>query len=210
MRGHDLLDYNRRNALVYQARQRGLDAICLTENDKMWSKDAVRALTEEHGLVTLRGMEVSTSYADFGHVLVYGIERYFGGMWDVERLARVVEAEGGVMFVAHPFREVYTWGKGGLTASLTVAEACRMPIFHVVQGIEVLNGATRQQANEFAREVCRTLDMKGIGGSDAHYSLGVGSCATVFAKPVLDEEDLVRELKAGQFRPVAWQEGAFT
>ncbi len=209
LRTRDLLDYNRRNALVYKARQRGLDAICLTEHDKVWEQEAVRALTEEHGLLILRGLEVSTNYADFGHVLVYGVDRYISGMWDVEKLARAVEEEGGVMFVAHPFREVYTWANGGLVPSLTISEACRMPIFQVAQGLEVFNGATRHEENEFALEVCRTLEMNGTGGSDAHSSVGVGSCATIFENPIRNEEDLVRELKAGRFRAAVRKDESF-
>lgn len=207
LRARDLLDYNRRNALVHKARQRGLDAICLTEHDKVWERDAVQALTEEHGLLVLRGMEVSTNYAEFGHILVYGLDRYVSGIWDVKKLALIVEGEGGIMFVAHPFREVYAWGSGGLIPSMTISEACQMPIWQVAQGMEVFNGATRHEANEFALEVCRTLELKGTGGSDAHYSMGVGSCATVFDSPVRNEEDLVRELRAGRFRAALYKDG---
>ncbi|MDP2728220.1 MAG: PHP domain-containing protein [Dehalococcoidia bacterium] len=209
LRPRDLLDYDRRNALVYKARQRGLDAICLTEHDKVWEKEAVRALSEEHGLLVLRGMEVSTNYAEFGHVLVYGVNRYISGMWDVEKLAHVVEEEGGAMFVAHPFREVYSWGNDSLVPSLTIPEACRMPILKLVHGMEVFNGATRHQANEFALEVCRSLKMRGTGGSDAHSAVGVGSCATIFENPIRSEEDLIRELRAGRYRAVVRKDGAF-
>ena len=209
LRTRDLLDYNRRNALTYKALQRGLDAICLTEHDKVWDKEAVGALTEEHGLLIVRGVEVSTNYAEFGHILVYGVDRYMSGMWDVERLARLVEQEGGAMFVAHPFREVYSWRNGGWVPTMSLAEASQMPIFQIVQGMEVLNGATRPMANEFALEVCRSLGMKGIGGSDAHSTLGVGSCATIFANSIRHEEDLVRELRAGRFRPVLRKDGTF-
>lgn len=209
LRPRELLDFDRRNGLVRQARLRGLHGICLTEHDKVWEKEALRALAEEHGFLVFRGVEVSTNYAEFGHVLVYGLDRYISGIWDVEKLAQVVEGEGGVMFVAHPFREVYSWGNEALLPTLTLPEACQMPIFQVVHGMEVFNGATRHQANEFALEVCRTLDLKGTGGSDAHSPVGVGSCATIFQNPIRCEEDLVRELRAGRFRAAVRRDGAF-
>ncbi len=209
LRPRELLEYDRRNGLVYTARLRRVDAICLTEHDTVWQKEAVRALTEEHGLLVLRGMEVSTNYADFGHVLVYGLSRYISGIWDVKKLAHVVEQEGGAMFVAHPFREVYAWGGESWIASLTVQEASEMPIFELVHGIEVLNGATHAHDNEFAQDVCRNLGLPGTGGSDAHSTVGLGACATVFENPITSEEDLVRELRAGNFRPAVRKEGSF-
>ncbi|MDP2662467.1 MAG: PHP domain-containing protein [Dehalococcoidia bacterium] len=209
LRPRELLEYDRRNGLVYTARLRGVDAICLTEHDKVWEKDAVRALTEEHGLLVLRGMEVSTNYAEFGHVLVYGLSRYISGIWDIKKLAHVVEQEGGAMFVAHPFREVYSWDGKNWISLLTVQEASEMPIFQMVQGMEVYNGATQANANEFAMEVCQHLGLLGTGGSDAHSTVGVGACATIFDNPIKSEEDLVRELRAGNFRPAIRKDGSF-
>lgn len=209
LRPKALLEYDRLNALIYMAKQRGLDAISLTEHDRVWEKDAARILTEEHGILVLRGMEVSTNYAEFGHVLVYGLDQYVSGMWDIEKLARIVEIEGAIMFVAHPFRETHYWTESGLIPRLTIEEACRMPVLQRVDGIEVYNGGTRQKENEFALEVCHCLGMKGIGGSDAHSTLGVGNCATVFKNRVRDEEDLVRELRRGDYNAVTCSNGSF-
>lgn len=209
LRPRDLLDYDRRNALVYKAMRRGVQAVCLTEHDRLWQRDAVRALTEEHGLLILRGMEVATNYAEFGHVLVYGLDEYIPGIWDIEKLIRVVEEEGGAMFVAHPFREVYYWDNGGWVPRQTIEEACRTPVLQRVHGMEVFNGETLAIANDFALQVCLTLGLKGTGGSDAHYTKGVGNCATIFDNQIKDERDLVQELRAGRFRPAVRKDGAF-
>jgi hypothetical protein len=209
LRPRELLDFARRTGLIWQAKQRGLDGICLTEHDKVWSAEAVQALREEHGFLVLRGMEVSTNYAEFGHILVYGLDHYISGIWNVEKLVQVVKGEGGALFVAHPFREIYSWGEAGQSPSVTIQEACRMPVFDLVHGLEVLNGATRHQANEFALEVCRHLEMRGIGGSDAHSVVGIGSCATVFEADIQSEEDLIRELKAGRYRAALRRDGRF-
>ncbi len=85
-----------------------------------------------------------------------------------------------------------------------------MPVLQIAHGVEAFNGETLRLGNEFALEVCRSLNMKGTGGSDAHYSIGVGSCATAFDIPVENEQELVRELRAGRFRPAMYKDGAFS
>jgi hypothetical protein len=41
------------------------------------------------------------------------------------------------------------------------------------------------------------LKIPGTGGSDAHKILQVGSCVTVFENPVRNEDDFIREIRAG-------------
>ena len=59
--------------LVQGAKVAGLDAICLTEHDYVWTVDELDELGHEHGLLILRGMEVTTGR---GHMLVFGLEDY--------------------------------------------------------------------------------------------------------------------------------------
>jgi len=44
------------------------------------------------------------------------------------------------------------------------------------------------------------LKIPGTGGSDAHKILQVGSCVTVFENPVRNEDDFIREIRAGRIR----------
>jgi hypothetical protein len=44
------------------------------------------------------------------------------------------------------------------------------------------------------------LNLPGTGGSDAHKILNVGSHVTLFDNPVNNEEDFLREIRAGRVR----------
>ncbi|HEY7270658.1 MAG TPA: PHP domain-containing protein, partial [Dehalococcoidia bacterium] len=62
--------------LVGAAKAAGLDAVCITEHDAFWPLAPIRQLGEKHGIVVLRGVEVTT---EVGHVLVYGISTWRKG-----------------------------------------------------------------------------------------------------------------------------------
>jgi hypothetical protein len=47
---------------------------------------------------------------------------------------------------------------------------------------------------------------KSFGGSDAHLVSLIGICATEFDTEIRSIEDLVRELRHGQYRPVDFRE----
>jgi predicted metal-dependent phosphoesterase TrpH len=78
-----------------------LDAICLTEHDRLWPEEDVRALSSATGIVMLRGMEVTT---EVGHVLVYGLSELPPGSFLVATLVAAVRAAGGIAALAHPAR----------------------------------------------------------------------------------------------------------
>lgn len=209
LKASDLRAYIERTRVVERAKRLGLDGICLTEHDRTWPAEVLREVSAEYSFLFLPGMEVSTNYADYGHVLSYGLDSYIGGIWDVKRLKQVINDVGGVLIVAHPFRELLTLWPNHPTRRITLEDACKMPIFQLVDGIEAYNGATIEQENDFAWEVCRHLEMPAVGGSDAHSVMGIGSCATVFEDPITSGEELVRALKAGRYRPAVRRNGVY-
>jgi hypothetical protein len=44
------------------------------------------------------------------------------------------------------------------------------------------------------------LGLPGTGGSDAHQVHEIGACLTLFENEVRNEEDLIREIRAGRIR----------
>ena len=50
------------------------------------------------------------------------------------------------------------------------------------------------------KQAMQQLNLPGTGGSDAHKILNIGSCVTLFENPVLNEEDFLREIRAGRIR----------
>lgn len=182
--------------LIQRSKQAGLDAICFTEHDWFWDKDALAGLVREHDFLVLPGVELNT---DEGHYLVFGLEEYSFGMHHTEYLRQAVDEVGGVMILAHPYRRQYHQGDDIADA---VEQYCRSPFFRLVDTIEVLNGRATETQNEFSQELCRRLNLKAIGGSDAHQLSDIPTCATYFERKVSNVEQLITELKAGRFSPV--------
>jgi predicted metal-dependent phosphoesterase TrpH len=188
--------------LVRKGKAVGLDGVVVTEHDRGWDVDLARKLGREHDFLILCGMEVST---DLGHILVYGLEEYVSGIIYAEKLRRVVDQVGGIMFAAHPFRKAFLPTNGRWDApqpTLTVQEAADRTLVQLVDGLEVYNGATGERENGLAVAVGDYVGLRGIGGSDAHSELGLGCCVTELTRRVRTEAELVEELRAGRFRAI--------
>ena len=182
--------------LIDLAKQAGLDAICLTEHDWFWNKDALAKLSQEHDFLVLPAVETNT---DDGHFLVFGIEKFSFGMYHTEYLRRVVDKAGGVMILAHPYRRNL---HSDDDISDAVEQFYQKPFLRLVDTIEVLNGRASERQNKFSQELCRRLNLKGVGGSDAHSLSDIPSYATLFERKISNVGELITELKAGRFRAV--------
>ncbi len=182
--------------LIHRAKQAGLDAICLTEHDWFWNKNDLARISQEHNFLILPGVELNT---EEGHLLVFGVEEYSFGMHRAEYLRQIVDEVGGVMILAHPYRRNFHSDDDLNTA---VEQYCQKPIFHFLNTIEALNGRGSERQNKFSQELCRRLNLKDIGGSDAHSVSDIPSCATLFERKFSTVEELIAELRAGRFRAV--------
>jgi len=179
-------------------RRRGIpiDGLVLTEHRQWDAVSDYRGLEDEHGLLILKGSEVETEY---GHVLVFGVNDDLVNAFDFKRidlpLALVLEATrrcGAFAVPCHPGRP-----KVGMRAHIEV----RGPV-EGVEVVETLNGGSRGRENDDAIELAATWGWRGIGGSDAHIVSHVGRCATRFATPIRDEQDLVRALRDGHYEAI--------
>jgi predicted metal-dependent phosphoesterase TrpH len=193
--------------LIEAAKAAGLDAVCLTEHDFTWDPEEVRDLGRRHAFVVIPGIEVNT---EDGHILAFGLERYVYGIHRTAELARLVGEAGGVLIAAHPHRRQLPWqlrregNPGGASAWGEALEgAAAKHVYRHVCALETLNGRSSQRENAFSQELCRRLGLPAVAGSDAHEAGDVGLCATEFQRPVTDLSDLIVELRAGRFRPVA-------
>ena len=186
--------------LAREALRLGLTGVVVTEHDRLWDVAEVERFCREHPLRLIRGMEAST---DLGHVLVIGLDRYLPEVRYAEKLRRIVSDAGGYLIAAHPFRRQFDrdhWQRQGMTPPKLIAEeAARLPLFQLVDAIEVLNGGNNDQENAFALQVARILGKPGLGGSDAHSHQGIGIYVTIFEREIDSEAALLRELRAGRF-----------
>jgi predicted metal-dependent phosphoesterase TrpH len=173
------------DALVRAAQARGLDGVCITEHDALWRIEDVARLGAEMSFVVLRGMEVTT---EVGHVLVFGATRHAPEMASLATLRRCADAEGALMYLAHPSRRYGSLPPADLASTF--------------DSVEVENGSEGLLQNDNAAQLARGLRLPGIGGSDAHSAREVGVCATRFDGAISGEAEFLAALRAGSYRAV--------
>ena len=179
-------------------RKRGsrIDGFVLTEHRKFdFDKDYTELATNNDVLI-MKGSELDTN---MGHFLVYGVTEaltqavdFSNVHMDAMDLVRAAEDCGAIAIPAHPGR----FGIG--LCEFTEGEAD----FSSIRAAEGLNGSNRPGEQERAEDLIRQLGVPATGGSDAHLVSAIGKCMTNFQSSILNETDLVRELRSGAFGPV--------
>lgn len=193
--------------LVAEARRIGLQGVCLTEHDVPWDRSEFqRFASQQDGLLLVPALEVET---EVGHITVFGLSSYVGGIANPKELRRAADAAGAYVVLAHPFRNMFH--KISFSPNLlfkepsrypaTAEEALEHPVFQLVDAIEVANGGNTDEENAFAWEVAQRLSKPMVGGSDAHSASGLGRCVTVFPEPLASPEEFLQALRAGLFYP---------
>ena len=191
--------------LIAEAQRIGLDGVCLTEHSGGWDARSIASVFADSGITAIPAIEVNT---DMGHILVFGLHHYVGGMHTAAGLRKVVDAAGGVMVSAHPFRNFFNRPPYNVNLLFknfngnrptTSTAASKHPLFELVDDVEVANGSNTEQENLFTLDVARHLGFTGTGGSDAHSTHGIGKCVTVFDGDIRSEADLIDALKAKAF-----------
>ena len=181
--------------LVRKAKESGLDGVCITDHDWFWKREVIEGYSREHDFLILPGVEMGT---DDGHLLVFGLNQYSFGMHRTANLKAGLDEAGGVMVLAHPHRRNLRWDEDVETG---VERYSQNPVFSLVDTVETDNGRSTERQNGFSREISERLGLRATGGSDAHQISDIPTSATVFERDVRNLEDLIRELKAGRFRP---------
>lgn len=187
--------------LIQAACEKGINGVCITDHDYCWDPCELAKLHNQSGVQVYSGIELSTHE---GEILVYGVHQPLLHLRDdLPKLSLVVEELGGVMVVAHPFRNEF--GLSALSREerglepINVEEMCRRSVFGFVNTLEVYNGRSNWREIQASQKAAVILGKKGTGGSDAHSILSVGSCVTVFDYPVANEAHLITQLRNGSF-----------
>jgi predicted metal-dependent phosphoesterase TrpH len=182
--------------LIEKAKSSGLDGICFTEHDWHWKEEDIVLLSREHDFPIFQGMEISS---EEGHLLVFGLTEYKFGMHHAHFIRQLVDEVGGVIIMAHPYRARVRYN----TDPAQLLDSIRdNRIFDLVDAIEVMNGRSKANENKFALDIGHRLNLRGVGGSDAHAPEEIPTFATEFEKEIESVEQLITELKAGRFRAV--------
>ena len=193
--------------LVLEADRLGLGGLCITEHSGPWDRHEFQRFADRHNVVLVRAAEVET---DMGHMLAFGIDRYQSGFHKAETLCRTVNAMGGFVVSAHPFRWVLSrtvrnrsllYQSKGEELPQTPEDASNHPVFKLANAVEVANGGTADNENALAMNVAGLLGMPVTGGSDAHSVHGIGKFVTAFRDEINNQSEFLAALHAGAFYP---------
>ena len=173
-----------------------IDGFVLTEHRKFDYDKDYSELAAANDILIMKGSELDTN---MGHFLVYGVTPaltdavdFSDVHMDAMELVRAAEANGAIALPAHP-------GRFGI-GFCEFADDCED--LHSIRAAEGLNGSNRPGEQERAEELIQRLGLPATGGSDAHLVSAIGKCMTQFDNAVLNETDLVRELRSGKFGAV--------
>jgi predicted metal-dependent phosphoesterase TrpH len=189
--------------LIERARAIGIGAVCITEHDNIWDLKEIAAIADDAGVLCLRGMEVTT---EMGHIGVFGLNEYVGGIYKLRELRKVVDGLGGIMVANHPFRYKLDPRFSFINEDHEPIDpahperAAKLEIFRVCDAVEALNGACSEEENLFALRVARTLGLAEVAGSDSHSANSVGFVTTLLPSPVRTERELIDAIKARKTR----------
>ncbi len=189
--------------LVERARAIGIGAVCITEHDTMWELAEVGEAAREAGVLLLRGMEVTT---DMGHIGVFGLDSYLGGIYKLTELRRVATEKGAILIANHPFRYKLDARFSFINTDYEPIDpsyperAAGLEIFRMVDAIEALNGACSEEENLFALKVAEHLGLAVVAGSDSHSLSSIGCVTTLLPEPVTSERELIDAIRARRSR----------
>jgi predicted metal-dependent phosphoesterase TrpH len=186
--------------LIEEAKRIGLNGICFTDHNYVWTAARIEDLRQKHGFLVLRGNEITT---DQGDMLVFGLEKDIKGIILLQDLRKEVLDAGGFIIAAHPFRGFLTFGAEQL--GLNTEKAAQRALFQHVDAIEILNGKVTEKENRLASSVAERLGLPATGGSDAHEVSEVGRYATRFPGQIQTEAELMEALKNKEGVPIAFR-----
>lgn len=87
--------------MVQIARMKGLEGICITDHDSMGLKEYAAEYSKDTGFPIFVGIEY---YSLQGDIVAFGIEDYPTERIPAQDFIDLVNAQAGVCFAAHPFR----------------------------------------------------------------------------------------------------------
>lgn len=172
--------------IVYLAKEKGLDAICLTDHDSMGGKEFAEEYSRKIDFPIFVGLEY---YSLQGDITTWGVETFPDHRIGAQPYLDHVNASGGFCCACHPFRN----NNRGLEENLGWVKG--------LHGVEVLNGSTPMETNRIALRWCRELGLQPIGGSDAHVVKQVGKYATWLPERVDNLQDFIALLRSRPVKP---------
>ena len=186
---HSLDSFINLDQIVSVARQRGLDAVCITDHDSMGLREYAAEYSRKHDFPIFVGVEFFSLQGD---ITAWGIDTFPDHRIDAQDFIDHVNKSGGFCVSCHPFRN----NNRGLEDNLRKVRG--------LHGVEVLNGSTSLEANRTALRYCQELGLQAIGASDAHVVPNIAKYVTWLPEKVNTLNDFVAQLHYCKTRPAIW------
>lgn len=177
--------------IVELAKEKGLDAICITDHDSMGLKEFAEDYSKKVGFPIFVGVEYLSLQGD---ITAWGIDSFPEKRIEAQKFIDLVNEQNGFCVACHPFRN----NNRGLEENLKTVKG--------LDGIEVLNGSTDMEANRKALKYCKELGLQMVGASDSHWESAVGKYVTWIPEDVTTLEEFIRVMKSKKSRPAIWKE----
>ena len=147
--------------IVKVAQKKGLDGVAITDHENCRGWKEAEQVSKETGAVIILGEEIKTKQGD---VLALFINKPINGLGkELRDVIKQIHEQGGLAIIPHPFH-FYEGFKGKIEDYLDI-----------IDGMEVFN-ARRPWGdfNEKALACAKKYNLAMTGGSDAHFSAGIG------------------------------------
>jgi predicted metal-dependent phosphoesterase TrpH len=168
---------------------RGLDAVAITDHERMDAAVAAQAIAIGRGLPieVIVGEEISTRG---GHLIGLYITERIRPWHSMKKSIAMIHEQGGLAIIAHPLPP-YPLCASERTIRRLMHEAD--PTYHP-DAMEGFNPTTaRMRWSHKAPALAEELGIASVGGSDAHKAANVGSTSTLIAAGQGSIEDVIRE-----------------
>jgi len=156
--------------LVYYSKKQGLDAVAVTDHDKL---EGALKIAKETDFLVIPGMEVSSSE---GHIVALNVSELIPRGLSAAESVELIHKAGGVAIACHP----HVLFKGCLKGN--VCEA--------FDAIEIINARAFpfKRSVKKATQTAERLHLSQVAGTDAHYGPQIGYSYTLIetSKPSVD------------------------
>lgn len=180
--------------IVQCAKERGLDAVCITDHDNLAITEKAHIYSKKINYPIFVGVEY---YSLDGDLVTFGVKKIPNKKISAYEYIEYIEEQGGICYSAHPFRN----NKRGLEDKLFTTKG--------LIGAEILNGNSTFEENIKAFNAAKKIGLQELGASDAHFPDRVGIYATYFPQTIKSEEDLISALKENKCKAAYWTKSGY-
>lgn len=156
-----------------------IKAVAITDHNTVEGCHKVQELASVYpDILVIPGVEISTAEGD---LIVLGIAELPPRPWNVKDVIDFAKKKGGIVIVAHPYRE---YGLGSSAKNYNV------------DAVEVLNGSVPSHLNRLAEGLAKEMCLPGVAGSDAHNVDGLWTVYTEI-QASLNIDEILKAIKKG-------------